>query len=103
MLSASDGDASWEGSLRPSAAQPPAAIVLTYKDQDVVGLDEAGLRLGKKTASGWEVAGACYGSHLIRLPEQNMLVAPICECGTYVLITPVNYSHSIRMSLLLKQ
>lgn len=91
------------GFASPLGGSAPAAIALTYKDQDVVGLDEAGLRLGKKTARGWEVADVCYGSYLIRLPEQNMLVAPICECGTYALITPASYSHSIRMPLLLRQ
>jgi len=63
---------------------PPAVIAVAYGDADLSGFDEIKLRLYRLDDSGW-VEATCPGYELYRFVNDNTIVVPICQTGTFVL------------------
>ena len=63
----------------------PAGMVVFYRDADMLaGMVEANLKLYRRDLSGW-VEATCPGYELYRFVDDNIIVIPICQTGTFVL------------------
>jgi len=86
-LAANPGSGDWDAekdfSLRPNVGDPPAVIAIAYDDADIAGVNEANLRLFRRsTYSGWQEA-TCAGYTTVRFPEDNLIAVPVCQAGTF--------------------
>jgi hypothetical protein len=95
-LAANPGSGDWDAekdfSLRPNVGDPPAVIAIAYDDADIVGVNEANLRLFRRSTYGDWPEAACTGSYTtVRFPEDNLIAVPVCQAGTFALSdeTPV--------------
>jgi hypothetical protein len=70
--------------LTPSSEQPPAAVVMRYADADIAGMDENALRLFQRSGAEW-VDATCAGYGIQRLPQENRILIPVCQTGTFAL------------------
>ena len=63
----------------------PAGMVVFYRDADLLaGMVEANLKLYRLDDSDW-VEATCPGYELYRFVDDNTIVVPICQAGTFVL------------------
>jgi hypothetical protein len=69
--------------LRPSSEQPPGAIRIRYTDADIAGMNESNLRLYVQRGATWQDA-ACT-DQTQHLMDENLIVVPVCETGTFAL------------------
>ena len=106
-LAANPGSLDWNAeedfSLRSNVGDPPAVIAIAYDDADIAGVNEANLRLFRRsTYGGWQEA-TCAGYTTVRFPEDNLIAVPVCQAGTFALSaeTPVE-TWSIFLPLVLK-
>ena len=67
-------------SLRHGAGDPPAVISLSQP-----GADLSNLRLYRmdQYGTGWQEA-TCQGYEIQRFPLDSMILAPVCQAGTFV-------------------
>jgi hypothetical protein len=70
--------------LRQGALDPPAALAISYGNNDLGSFNENNLTLYRKTNTGW-VDATCSGYAVSRFNADNLLVVPICEAGIFAL------------------
>ena len=70
--------------LKPEPDAAPGVITVQYGGADLRGTAEEDLRLYTWTGSQW-VEPACAGHTLLHLIEEDLIVAPICQTGTFAL------------------
>jgi len=70
--------------LRQGDLNPPAALAISYGNNDLGGFNENNLTLYRKTNTGW-VDATCSGYAVSRFTTDNLLVVPICEAGIFAL------------------
>ena len=58
-------------------------MTISYDDADITGMDEANLRLFRRSV-GWQEA-TCAGYAIERFPEDNYIVVPVCQAGVFAL------------------
>jgi hypothetical protein len=78
------GDLVHSFGLVPTAAAPPAVVMITYGDEDVTGMDEENLELWRLQGPSWETE-TCFDHQVLRFPQENRVVVPVCHVGTFVL------------------
>ena len=81
-------------SLQPESGDPPAAITVHYSETDIGDMVENELKLYRLDGSNW-VEATCAGYEVHRFPEDNLIVVPVCQTGTFALSdrTPVYVSN----------
>ena len=59
-------------------------MTITYDDADITGMDEANLRLFRRSTNGWQEA-TCAGCAIEPFPEDNYIAVPVCQAGVFAL------------------
>ena len=85
LSSYQDGEPVPDFDLVPADGSPPSAITIEYNDAEVAGRDESNLRLYRLSGYyTWEDA-TCGGYRIMRFMEENRIIVPVCQTGTFAL------------------